>query len=48
MVCCEMSVYARIVFRMAGVDRGIRVLLRKEWIVRCTFSGGGWIVGHVG
>lgn len=37
-----------IVFRMAGADRVIRALLRTEWIVGCTFGGGGWIVGHVG
>ena len=44
--CVERCRY--IVFRMAGADRAIRALLRTEWIVRCTFGGGGWIVGHVG
>jgi hypothetical protein len=33
-----------IVFRMAGAVRAIRALLQTEWIVRCTFGGGGWIV----
>jgi hypothetical protein len=37
-----------IVFRMAGADRAVRALLRTEWIVHCTFGGGGWIVGQVG